>query len=1122
VTWTEVRNSPWLAAVLTLALGLGISIQLATLDIERQSSGERAMVVNGLAAVRAQLEGVVKATFNSTDGLVNLVTLKEGIEPALFADMARLAIGKNRHIRNITLAPDDVVTQVYPLPGNESVLGFRYETRPEQYRTVRLARESQQPLLIGPVALVQGGAGLINRAPVFVQRGDGKRYWGVISIVATIDGLLAAGGLDTGRNIRVALRGKDGRGKDGEPIGGDPALFAQNPVLATVPIPGGEWQLAAVPARGWTRRSVAESNYFLFGIVNTLLLTAVIALLARRSQQTRQSHAKLEQEVRERQKIAQALIEEESRFRALFECSPDPVWIIQNNLFVECNEAAVRMLGYQSKSEFLFTHPSQLSPERQPDGEPSFLKAERLLEEVRQTGIIRFEWQHLRAGGEEFTAEVTLSTITLQGAEAVYCVWRDVSERKRIDDALRANQKLLEAILESAGAVIYVYDVDGRLMLCNARFEQAIGLERELMIGKRRAEFMPPALASYNDEMDRTVIEERTRISYEEDSQQADGSHHYLTVKCPVLEGGEIRAVVGISTDISDRKLDEQRLHLAATIISTTTEGVAVTDAAGKVVSVNRAFTEITGYEEHEVLGKNPRMLKSERHDPDFYQAMWTALAEAGAWQGEIWNRRKNGEIYPEWLSITVIKNVRGEVVNYVAVFSDISSLKRSQEQLERLAHFDPLTELPNRVLFQDRLAHAIDRATRYRHLLAVLLLDLDGFKNVNDGLGHPVGDRLLQQVAHRLKGCVRVEDTVSRLGGDEFALIIANMREGGDAIEVVRKILASIQEPFDLDGMSASVTASIGVAIYPGDGATPTDLVRNADAAMYGAKEAGRNVYRFYQASMTQRAQERLQHERALRRGIEQREFEVWFQPQVSLISGKVTGAEALVRWRDPVRGLVPPAEFIPLAESTGLIVPLGNQILEQVCAHARRWLDAGLPFGRLAINVAAPQIDRSDMVQTIREALLAAGTPPSRIEIEITESSIMQNALHTREVLEAVQALGITTSIDDFGTGYSSLAYLKELPIDNLKIDRAFVKGLPDDHNDVAITRAIIAMAHSLEFKVIAEGIETEAQRVFLLAEGCDEGQGYFIGRPLPAAEFEEWLRQHQGRARFGIAAT
>ena len=1116
------RHLPLAAAAITLAAGISISAQLGRLDIERRAAEERSAVVNELAATRAQLEGVIKATFNSTDGLVHLIALQDGISQKLFADMAYLAIEKSAHIRNITVAPSDEVHFVYPRAGNEKILGFRYAMVPEQNRTVQLARERQTPILAGPVDLIQGGRALIHRYPIFTRHipsaKESFHYWGTASIVANHNNLLKAGGFyAVKKEIHVALRGKDGKGKDGEVIEGDPALFSRNPVLATVLIPGGEWQLAAVPEKGWMNKELHSSSYFLVGLLNTLLLTGIAWLLTSRGRQVRQSNADLAKEIAVREQTEAALREEEQRFHTLFESLPDPVWIIEGNRFVDCNEMAATLLGYPDKGDFLFVHPAQLSPPVQPDGEPSFSKADRMIQLARDNGLHRYEWIHTRANGENFPAEVTLRPITLQGKEAIYCVWRDITERKQAEKELHASQELLKAIVDSAGAVIYVFDIDGKLLLCNSQFEHVVGHKRQQILGKRRHEFLPEAVADEHEANDRKVIEEGKMTSFEEHNLGADGTHYYLTVKCPVIESDTLRAVVGISTDITTRKQNEEKLRFASTVLATTIEGVMVTDVAGNIVSVNTAFTEITGYEAEDAIGKNPRFLRSERQQSEFYQSMWAALTQSGVWQGEIWNRRKTGEIYPEWLTITAIRDDADQLTHYVGVFSDISSIKRSQAQLERLAHFDPLTDLPNRTLFQDRLAHAIDRARRYDHLIAVLLIDLDGFKTVNDSLGHPVGDRLLQEIATRLKTCIRIEDTVARLGGDEFAMVLADMVDGSDSIEVVRKILAAINTPIDLDGLTAQVSASIGIAIFPTDGDNATDLVRNADAAMYGAKEAGRRGYCFYRATMTHRAQEQLLQEQALRRAIAQQEFEVWFQPQLSLQTGMLTGAEALVRWRDPERGLVLPLEFIPLAEHTGLIIPIGEQVLQQVCQQARRWLDAGLPFGRLAVNVATPQIERSDFVATLKEALHASGVPADYLEIEVTESFIMKNADHANEVLLAIQALGVTTAVDDFGTGYSSLAYLKKLPIDNLKIDRAFIDGLPDDTNDSAIARAIIAMARSLGFKVIAEGIETPEQQAFLKAEGCDEAQGFYFSHPLPALEFERWVaRETAARSR------
>ena len=984
-----LRSSlPFAAVGFVLLAGSVASVELGRLDMEKKVADQHGHVMAELGTVRARLDGIIQSTFSSTDGLIDLVELSGGIDKPLFESMARLAIGKNKQIRNITLAPDDRVSMVFPLKGNEKVLGFHYATVPEQYQAVVRAREEQRAILDGPVKLVQGGLGLVNRSPIFMDRPEGPRYWGTASVVAYTGTIFEASGVTSAKDIVVAIRGKGGRGSHGEMVVGDPALFSKSPVLLDMAIPGGDWQLAAVPMAGWQGASLLASIYFQLGMANTLLIAAILAMVASQARRIRLKNALLEHENQERLRVESALREGQS--------------------------------------------------------------------------------------------------------------------------SLRAQQELLHAIVDSAGAVIYVFDVEGRLLLCNSQFELSVGHRREDIIGKRRVDFLPVLVASEHDANDRTVIATRARTSFEEHNVEPDGVHYYLTVKCPVIEHGQMRAVVGISTDITERRKSDEQLRLAGTILATTAEGVVITDEEAKIVGINRAFTEITGFTESEALGKNPSILRSERQDADFYQRMWASLVRGDVWQGEIWNRRKSGEIFPEWLTITAIRDSQGAVRNYVGVFSDISSLKRSQEQLEHLAHFDPLTDLPNRILFRDRLALAIERAHRHQRPLAILIMDLDGFKTVNDSLGHPVGDRLLQEVAERLKTCVRAEDTVARLGGDEFGLALSELLDPGDAVEVIRKILASIQAPFSLDGISAMVTASIGISAFPADGSNAIELIRNADAAMYGAKEAGRNTYRFYQSSMTDRAHERLQRERALRRGVDNQEFEVWFQPQIELATGRLTGAEALVRWRDPERGLIGPIDFIPLAERTGLIVPLGEQVLRQVCRLAREWERKGLHPGKLAVNVAPTQLERSDFVATMRSCLAEAQLAPDRIEIEITESLIMENAAHAREVLLAIRELRVGTAIDDFGTGYSSLAYLKQLPIDKLKIDRTFIKDLPDDHNDIAITRTIIAMAHSMGFKVIAEGLETEAQRDFLRREGCDQAQGYLISRPLPAGEFEAWLER------------
>ncbi|MDD5249932.1 MAG: EAL domain-containing protein [Rhodocyclaceae bacterium] len=550
-------------------------------------------------------------------------------------------------------------------------------------------------------------------------------------------------------------------------------------------------------------------------------------------------------------------------------------------------------------------------------------------------------------------------------------------------------------------------------------------------------------------------------------------------------------------------------LRQAASVFDNTAEGIMITDAAARIVSVNPAFSRVTGYAAAEVLGLTPRVLRSGRHDDAFYRALYASLAAQGHWEGEIWNRRKNGEIYPELLTINAIHGRRGVAVKYVALFRDITLIKRTQDELERLAHFDPLTGLPNRALLAERLNHALERHRRSGGELAIMVLDLDGFKTVNDSLGHPAGDRLLQVVARRLAAALRAEDTVARLGGDEFAVILEDVKHGGDAAEVARKLLHSLAAPVDLGDHSALVTASVGIALFPPDGDDGVALLKAADTAMYESKQGGRNTFQFHHCDMAQAVRRRLDFEAGLRRALAGDELEVWYQPQVDLADGKVVGAEALLRWRDPEIGLIQPADFIALAEDTGLIIPIGEWVLNRACADVRRWRDRfGWP-GKVSINVAGPQIGHGDFHFDVLRALGAHALPAQALELEITETFIMQNAANALDVVKQLGGLGITTAIDDFGTGYSSLAYLKHLPIDRLKIDRGFVMDLPGDRDDAAIVRAVIALGASLGFTVIAEGVETEAQRDFLIQAGCNQGQGYLFSRPLPVAEFEAWLQ-------------
>ena len=559
------------------------------------------------------------------------------------------------------------------------------------------------------------------------------------------------------------------------------------------------------------------------------------------------------------------------------------------------------------------------------------------------------------------------------------------------------------------------------------------------------------------------------------------------------------------------RRAAEDELAKLAGALAQTADSVIITDRDGRIEYANPAFEQTTGYPCAEVVGLTPRILKSGRHSANFYQRLWRTIARGAVFREIFINRRKDGELYYEEKTISPVRDPHsGEINHFVSTGKDISERMQIQQRLDHLAHHDMLTDLPNRRLLLDRLQRAMTRATRRHRRMAVLFLDLDRFKQINDTLGHGAGDRLLCAVASRLTGCLRREDTVARLGGDEFAVLLEDLEHAEDVAPILEKLVSAMQRPFALDGHEFFLTFSIGISIYPDDGELADVLLRNADTAMYRAKEGGRNGYRFYTADMNARAFERLELESKLRRALEREEFVLHYQPKLDLRSGCVVGIEALLRWQHPERGLLPPAEFIPTLEDTGMIVPVGRWVLHEACRQARIWRLAGLPPLEVAVNISTHQFRQDDMYALVKEALAIYCMPPGELELEITESALMNHIGPAAESIRRLKERGVKVSIDDFGTGYSSLAYLKRFAIDSLKIDRTFVRDICDDKDDAAIVAAIVAMAQRLHLKVVAEGVETKGQLAFLREQGCDQMQGYLLARPMPGNQLASWLAE------------
>lgn len=558
--------------------------------------------------------------------------------------------------------------------------------------------------------------------------------------------------------------------------------------------------------------------------------------------------------------------------------------------------------------------------------------------------------------------------------------------------------------------------------------------------------------------------------------------------------------------DISARKQVEEELRLAAKVFENSDEGILITNHQGRIVKVNPAFTTVTGYDADEVIGKSPSILKSYKQTVEFYRQMWNKINRDGQWQGEIWNKRKNGDLYLEWLSINAISNQHGKASHYIGIFSDITHRRHAEKQIEIMAHYDALTDLPNRVLLNERLKHDIVDATRHKKWIAVLFLDLDRFKVLNDTLGHFMGDLLLQGVAKRLKQCVRESDTVARFGGDEFVVVLPDFENREAAIlhtaEIANKILSELMKPFDLSGNKFMTSTSIGFAFFPKDGHSVAELIKNADAAMYHAKAMGRNNYQYYSDTMRKQALTRSNLENDLRSALENNELILYYQAIIDLQTKEIIGFEALLRWNHPKRGLILPDLFIPIAEETGLIVSIGQWVLNEACQQLKQWHLEGRII-KIAVNLSARQFMQHDLVSSVKYILEVYQLPAQYLELEITESMIMHNMDETTHILKKLKQLGVSISLDDFGTGYSSLTCLKQFPIDVLKIDRSFVRDILEVHDDRVIVNSIIAIAHHMNLEIITEGIEQAAQADYLKNQGCQFGQGYFFALPRIAEE-------------------
>ncbi|OHD89427.1 EAL domain-containing protein [Sulfuricurvum sp. RIFCSPLOWO2_12_FULL_43_24] len=684
--------------------------------------------------------------------------------------------------------------------------------------------------------------------------------------------------------------------------------------------------------------------------------------------------------------------------------------------------------------------------------------------------------------------------------------------RHDVDQAL---EKCYSTTLSSIGDAVISFDHEGKIRYMNAMAEALTGYKSKEALKRKISTIM---LLS-NPNMDEgKLIDPIDLLDHEQFLSLPNGFEIrtkfdlYIPVAIniiPINNKAEAEAGIVIFSDKREHLVQERQAKMAEKLFDNSVEGIVLTDKELNILQVNKTFTEVTGYDANEVMGQNPSFLQSGQHDRDFYNDMWSTLKRSGMWQGQIYNKRKNGEIYAEWLSIYGIKNKNGDLINYIGLFSDLTEKHMTQEHIHRLAHYDALTGLPNRLLFMERLRQSIISARRKDMPIALFFIDLDGFKKINDTLGHDAGDLLLQEVATRLGKYMRESDTVSRLGGDEFTVIIEGYNQISDLITVVKKILKELSSPVQIGERKVYVTASIGISTYPTDGDNIQDLVKNADTAMYAAKDKGKNRYEFYDYEMNRKNLERLTLESCIHRAYEQQQFMIHYQPKIDMRDGSVCGAEALIRWNHSQEvGYVPPEHFIPLAEETGMIIPIGEWLIRKVCEDMNSWRDQGQPLFPMSINLSAIQFRDKNLIKIIDTILRQTNIDPKYIDMELTEGMLMDDVQTSIAMMNQLKALGLSLSIDDFGTGYSSLKYLKQFPIDTLKIDKSFIDGVPNDSSDCAIVKTVIELAHNLNMSLVAEGIEKPEQADFLVANGCAVAQGFLYSKAVDAERFLIYL--------------
>ncbi|PMS36354.1 PAS domain S-box-containing protein/diguanylate cyclase (GGDEF)-like protein [Trinickia symbiotica] len=814
-------------------------------------------------------------------------------------------------------------------------------------------------------------------------------------------------------------------------------------------------------------------------------------------------------------RVARVMRRSDERFRELFDAHPVPMWIYDRETlsFLAANDAAVEQYGY-SESELLSMTIREIHPPDELARLDSYLG--RTSATPRRGRVMAGVWRHRRRDGSLLSADISNHVLSFMGRPAMFVLADDVTDQIKAEAEAQRSNQMLETVIDNIPQRIFWKDRESRYLGCNMAFARDAGLAYpEQVIGKTDYDMPWKSMADSLQRADREIVVTGVpKMNLEFELVVEGVLRAGITSKIPLTNGdGTVIGVLGSYTDTTDRKRSDLALRLQSRALDASVNAIVITGPAegGHVIEyANPAFKRITGYEPAEVIGHDSRFLQRDDREQDGLVAIREGLAANREVSAVLRNYRKDGALFWNQLYVAPVPDTDGRITHHIGVINDVTELIRYQEQLEYQANYDSLTRLPNRILLRERLQQSMARGIE----LAVVFVDLDGFKNVNDSLGHSVGDRLLGVVAERLARTAQAGDTVARHGGDEFVIVLTELVGDGALVKWMERVRAVISEPVMLDGTELYVGCSMGASLFPQDGEDVETLLKKADLAMYRAKDMGRNTFQLFQPEMNTSVGARLSLERRLRRALRDGEFLLHYQPQVDIGTGRIVGMEALVRWHDPEVGLVPPSAFIPVAEESGLIGPLSEWVLREACRQNKAWQDEGLPPARVSVNLSARQFQQRDIAKLVMSILEETGLEPRYLELELTESTIMRNAEEAVIMLNELHALGIGLAIDDFGTGYSSLSYLKRFPVDRLKIDRSFVSDIGDSSDDETITSAIIALAHSLDLQVIAEGVETAAQLDFLKARACHEMQGYYFARPMPQDAIPQLLERDRGR--------